>query len=276
MIEGDEMLIGASVFSVDLSFALKIIRIGIDLALVWLLIFYCISAFRNNIRTLQLFKGIIVIALVKVLTSFFGLTTLDGIVNAVLNWGILAIIIIFQPEIRAILEKMGQTNNNFVHHTNKDEREKILNELVNSITDMSKAQTGALITFERRQSLQDFINTGIKYDCQIKSELIKTIFYEGTPLHDGATIIKNDRIVASACFYPPTNKEVPAKYGARHRAAIGISEITDSLTIVVSEETGTISFATDGELRPINSSELRASLVSELDWYHSDEGDKNE
>ena len=201
----------------------------------------------------------------------------DGIVNAVLTYGVLGIIIIFQPEIRQILEKMGQTNNEYVHNVNLGERERILGELVNCITDLSKTQTGALITFERHQSLQDFINTGIKFDAEIKNELLKTIFYEGTPLHDGATIIKNDRIVASACFYPPTNKEVPAKYGARHRAAIGISEITDSLTVVVSEETGTISFVTNGDLRPVNPKELRGQLVKELDWYHSsDEGDQNE
>lgn len=273
VIEGEKMI---AAVNLDVSLVLKMFRIAIDLVLVWLLIYYVISAFRNNVRTLQLFKGIIVIALVKVITSFFGLTTLGGIVDAVLTYGVLGIIIIFQPEIRAILEKMGQTNNDYVHTVNLGEREKILNELVNCVTDLSKTQTGALITFERRQSLQDFINTGIKFDAQIKSELLKTIFYEGTPLHDGATIIKNDRIVASACFYPPTNKEVPAKYGARHRAAIGISEITDSLTIVVSEETGTISFATDGDLRPVNPKELRAQLVSELDWYHSDEGDKQD
>lgn len=256
---------------------LKIVRTLIDLSLVWLLIYTLISAFRNNIRTLQLFKGIIVIVLVKVITGFFGLTTLDGIVNAVLTYGVLGIIIIFQPEIRQILEKMGQTNNEYVHNVNLGERERILGELVNCITDLSKTQTGALITFERHQSLQDFINTGIKFDAEIKNELLKTIFYEGTPLHDGATIIKNDRIVASACFYPPTNKEVPAKYGARHRAAIGISEITDSLTVVVSEETGTISFVTNGDLRPVNPKELRGQLVKELDWYHSsDEGDQNE
>ena len=117
--------------------------------------------------------------------------------------------------------------------------------------------------------------------ASIKAELLTTIFYEGTPLHDGATIIKNDMIVASACFYPPTNKEIPSQYGARHRAAVGISEITDSitiivseitdsLTVVVSEETGNVSFAANGELTRINLNELRSKLIAELNWY--DEG----
>ena len=165
---------------------------------------------------------------------------------------------------------MGQSKNEVQHRLSDDERERAMDELVESITTMSKDKTGALITFERRQSLQDFINTGVKVSASIKAELLTTIFYEGTPLHDGATIIKNDMIVASACFYPPTNKEIPSQYGARHRAAIGISEITDSLTVVVSEETGNVSFAANGELTRINLNELRSKLIAELNWY--DEG----
>lgn len=260
---------GLSLFT--FSNIIKAIRVLIDVTAVWVLIYFALSTFKNNNRTMQLFKGLIVIALVKMMTSFFGFTTLDGIVNTVLTWGVLAIIIIFQPEIRTLLEKMGQTNNEFTNSLSTDDREKIINELVNCITYLSKTHTGALITFERRQSLQDFINTGIKYDSEIKNEVLQTIFYEGTPLHDGATIIKNDRIVASACFYPPTNKDVPAQYGARHRAAIGISEITDSLTIIVSEETGNISFVAHGDLRLINPREVRAQLVAELNWYHEED-----
>ena len=122
----------------------------------------------------------------------------------------------------------------------------------------------------------DYINTGTKINADIKSELFNTIFWEGTPLHDGAVIIKNDRVVCAAAFFPPTNQDLSPLYGARHRAALGISEITDSLTIVVSEETGTISFAINGKLRKIPRKELKASLVNELDWFNSNEKDGDE
>ena len=176
-------------------------------------------------------------------------------------------IIIFQPEIRSILEKMGQTKLVKRREISDDEKERVMDELVNAITTLAKQQTGALITFERSESMIDYINTGTKINADIKSELFLAIFWEGTPLHDGATIIQGDRVACAAAFYPPTNKELSPKYGARHRAAIGISEVTDSLTVVVSEETGTISFAIGGELKKIPVNELRASLVNELHWF---------
>ena len=259
-----------NIITSELPIIWKFVKSAIDLLAVWVLLYYGIMMFKTNMRTMQLFKGVIVVLLVKAITSVLGLVTLGTIVDAVITWGALAIVVIFQPEIRVLLEKMGQTKNEVQHRLSDDERERAMDELVESITTMSKDKTGALITFERRQSLQDFINTGVKVSASIKAELLTTIFYEGTPLHDGATIIKNDMIVASACFYPPTNKEIPSQYGARHRAAIGISEITDSLTVVVSEETGNVSFAANGELTRINLNELRSKLIAELNWY--DEG----
>ncbi|WP_281677964.1 diadenylate cyclase CdaA [Eggerthia catenaformis] len=267
----------SSLFSyTNLQILLKLLRSGVDLLAVWIILYYLIMTFRTNIRTMQLFKGVILILIIKGITTIFGLATLNALVDMVLTWGVLAVIIIFQPEIRHILEKMGQTRNDFTHELSSTEKETVMNELVNAITRMSKDHTGALITFERQADLSDFIQTGIRVTSDIKSELLLTIFYEGTPLHDGATIIKNDQIVASACFYPPTNKDVPANYGARHRAAIGISEITDSLTVVVSEETGNISFCIDGELKVINPNELRSQLIKELNWYGNQEDDHHE
>ena len=246
-----------NVITSELPIIWKFTKSAIDLLAVWVLLYYGIMMFKTNMRTMQLFKGVIVVLLVKAVTSVLGLVTLGTIVDAVITWGVLAIVVIFQPEIRVLLEKMGQTKNEVQHRLSDDERERAMDELVESITTMSKDKTGALITFERRQSLQDFINTGVKVSASIKAELLTTIFYEGTPLHD----------VASACFYPPTNKEIPSQYGARHRAAIGISEITDSLTVVVSEETGNVSFAANGELTRINLNELRSKLIAELNWY---------
>ncbi len=258
--------------------AINLLRNAVDVIAVWFILYYLISLFKTNMKTMQLFKGVLFVMIVKILTSVLKLATLNFLVDSVINWGVLAMIIIFQPEIRTLLEKMGQTKLNTSHRMKDDEKERTMDELVNAITTLSKDQTGALITFERSQSLMDYINTGTKINSDIKSELFLTIFWEGTPLHDGATIIQGDRVVCAAAFYPPTNKELSPKYGARHRAAIGISEITDSLTVVVSEETGTISFAVNGELKKIPTKELRASLVNELKWFKSsdEDGDNHE
>lgn len=254
---------------------LNFIRSAIDLIAVWFLLYYFISMFKSNMKTIQLFKGVLFILIVKLMTSVLGLTTLNFLVDSIINWGVLAIIIIFQPEIRTLLEKMGQTKLTTHKEMSNDEKERLMDELVSAITTLAREQTGALITFERSQSLIDYINTGTKVNADIKSELFLTIFWEGTPLHDGATIIQGDRVACAAAFYPPTNKELSPKYGARHRAAIGISEITDSLTVVVSEETGTISFAVNGELKKIPTKELRASLVNELNWFKSSDEEVN-
>ena len=251
--------------NLDWSIVMNSIRSAVDLIAVWFILYYLISMFKTNMKTMQLFKGVLFILIVKLFTSVLGLTTLNYMVDSIINWGVLAIIIIFQ--------KMGQTKMMNKKEISNDEKERLMDELVSAITTLSKEQTGALITFERSQSLLDYINTGTKINADIKSELFLTIFWEGTPLHDGATIIQGDRVACAAAFYPPTNKELSPKYGARHRAAIGISEITDSLTVVVSEETGTISFAINGELKKIPTKELRASLVNELNWFKSsDEG----
>ena len=225
---------------------INFLRSSIDLIAVWFILYYVISMFKTNMKTMQLFKGVLFILIVKLITSVLGLTTLNYLVDSIINWGVLAMIIIFQPEIRTLLEKMGQTKMTMKKEISDDEKERLMDELVSAIT---------------------------KINADIKSELFLTIFWEGTPLHDGATIIQGDRVACAAAFYPPTNKELSPKYGARHRAAIGISEITDSLTVVVSEETGTISFAMNGELKKIPTKELRASLVNELNWFKSgDEG----
>lgn len=267
-------------FSIDFSLdiLINILRTSLDLIAVCFVLYYLIMMFKTNLKTMQLFKGVLAILILKLITSVVGLTTLNYLVDGVINWGVLAIIIIFQPEIRTLLEKMGQTKQEMKKEMSNDEKERLMDEIVNTIMTLSKDQTGALITFERSQSLLDYINTGTKINADIKSELLLSIFWEGTPLHDGATIIQGDRVICAAAFYPPTNQELSPKYGARHRAALGISEITDSLTIVVSEETGTISFAVDGQLRKIPAKELRASLVNELQWFKSDEkeGGKNE
>lgn len=260
--------------NISLSGAFDIIRNIIDLVLVWYIIYLVISMFRQNMRTQQLFKGVLFILILKLITNLLGLSTMDYVVNLVLQNGIIAVIIIFQPEIRALLETMGRTNfDNSLKELTDDDKERYVDEIVDAVTEFSKDQVGALITFERKQSLMDYIKTGTRINADIKSELLGTIFWEGTPLHDGAVIIQKNRIVCAAAFYPPTEQELSPLYGARHRAALGISEITDSLTIVVSEETGTISFATEGKLRKIPRKELKVSLINELDWFNESDGE---
>ncbi|MDD8049246.1 MAG: diadenylate cyclase CdaA [Thomasclavelia sp.] len=255
---------------------INVIRTIIDLALVWYVLYLLISMVKQNMRTMQLFKGILLVLVLKLITSLFGLTAMSYLVDTVMTWGIVAIVVIFQPEIRALLEKMGRTNVEHKNNLSDNEKEYIMDELVDAITKLSETQTGALITFERKQSLMDYINTGTKINADIKSELFNTIFWEGTPLHDGAAIICDNRIVCAAAFFPPTKQELSPLYGARHRAALGISEVTDALTVVVSEETGTISFAIDGKLTKIPRQEVKANLVRELRWYDNEEGDADE
>lgn len=253
----------------DLSLLINVIRTILDVLLVWYVLYIVISMFKQNMRTMQLFKGVLIILMLKLVTSILGLSTMGYLVDTILTWGIVAIVVIFQPEIRALLEKMGRTK--LEHHLSNDQKEHMLKEIVDAVTKLSETQTGALITFERGQSLIDYINTGTKINADINSELFNTIFWEGTPLHDGAVIIKDDKIICAAAFFPPTNQELSPLYGARHRAALGISEVTDAVTIVVSEETGTISFAINGKLKKIPRKELRASLVNELYWFKDEE-----
>lgn len=254
--------------NINFTFIWNIVRTLIDIALVWYILYLFIGMFRQNMRTMQIFKGVLFILFLKIVTSMFGLSTMDYVVDAILTWGIIAIIVVFQPEIRSVLEKIGQTKleHNF-ENLSDDQKTYVINEIVDAVTKLSEDQTGALITFERRQSLIDYINTGTQINADIRSELFATIFWEGTPLHDGAVIIKNDKIVCAAAFFPTTNKELSPLYGARHRAAIGISEVNDSLTLVVSEETGTISFASGGKLKKVPRKELKATLVNDLDWF---------
>lgn len=249
------------------SLVLNILRTLLDISLVWLVLYLLLSVIKKNIRTLQLFKGVLFILLMKIATSFLGLSNMDYLVDTILTWGFLALVIIFQPEIRSVLEKIGQTKLDFsLDDLSFEKKEHMLDELVSSITTLSQTKTGALITFEKTQSLADYIQTGTRVDADIKEELINSIFYEGTPLHDGAMIIKDGRIACAAAFFPPTKKDLSTMYGARHRAAIGISEVSDSLTVVVSEETGTISFAKDGQLIKVPRNELKANLIHELAW----------
>lgn len=215
-------------------------------------------------RAEQLLKGIILLIFLIPISSFFNLTMLNWILTKTLAIGVLSIIIIFQPEIRSGLEHLGRTA--FVdRHILEDEKimKKVISEIVNSVANLSKTKTGALIVIEQVTGLGDIIKTGTKLDAIVSSALLENIFVVNTPLHDGATIIRNDRIVSAGCFLPLThNNSINRKLGTRHRAAIGISENSDALTVIVSEETGVISLAVHGRItRDYTKERLESMLI---------------
>lgn len=243
---------------------LLLLRLLLDILLVWAVIYAGIRIIRNNNRTIQIVKGLLAVFLVKLTAMVLNLQGANFLLNIFLNWGVILVMIILQPEIRGMLEKMGTTNSLFRSPTPAAQTNHMIDELMTALENMSRSKTGALITLQMNQSMQDYEETGIPMDSDVSSELLETIFQYGTPMHDGAVIIEGNKIATAAAYYPSTSKDLPSKYGARHRAAVGISEVTDSITIVVSEETGAISVANRGQLIQYNPSALRRFLTNRL------------
>ncbi|MFU0824255.1 diadenylate cyclase CdaA [Clostridium sp.] len=213
-------------------------------------IFYKFYMLMHETRAEQLLKGILFIILLIPISSLLHLTTLNWILNKTITIGVLSFVIIFQPEIRKALEHIGRSAFNDKHILEDEEKmNMIITEIANAVENLSKSRTGALIVIEQTTGLGDIINTGTKLDSVISAALLENIFVVNTPLHDGASVIRNDRIAAAGCFLPLTNNnDINKQLGTRHRAAIGISEVSDALVIVVSEETGVISLAVNGNL----------------------------
>ena len=200
--------------------------------------------------SVQLLNGLLIIVLAKFATYIFGLDTLDWLLQEVIDWGFLAIIIIFQPEIRRALEQIGR-GKLFQRPTNQqdDEQTRLVEAMKKSVSYMAKRRIGALISIEKDTGLNEYVETGIKMDSHITSELIINIFIPNTPLHDGAVIVQKNKISAAACYLPLSEIAFISKeLGTRHRAALGLSEVTDAITVVVSEETGAISITANGNL----------------------------
>jgi len=232
---------------------------------------YKILCWVQNTRAWTLLKGGLIIIAFYLLASFFRLTTITWIINRMGLLAVLAVLIIFQPELRKALEQLGSKNilNGifFADESRSPEgyTEKTVNEIVRAAYEMGKVKTGALIVIEKEVSLQEIERTGIEVDGIVTSQLLINIFEHNTPLHDGAVVIRGNRITAATCYLPLTdNLSISKDLGTRHRAALGISEVTDSMTVVVSEETGRVSLAQGGELRRISDPEiLRAALTVE-------------
>jgi len=215
---------------------------------------YNILVWIKDTRAWALLKGIIVIGVFTLIAFILNLRTILWIASKTINVGIIALVIIFQPELRRALEQLGRKKiltNIFRFEGEKDERfsNKTINELIRATFDLAKEKTGALIVLEQDIILQEYEKTGIEIDAVVTSQLLINIFEHNTPLHDGAVIIRDNRVVAATCYLPLSdNMSLSKSLGTRHRAAVGISEVTDSFTIIISEETGAVSVAVGGEL----------------------------
>ncbi len=215
------------------------------------IILYKLYAMLEGTRAITLAKGILVLFMTNFFCNVFQLNLLSWIFEKVMTWTFILFPIVFQPELRRTLERLGQGRFFFSERTSLDvaEANKVVEELVKASKSLSATKTGALMVIERKMGLNDVSDTGIKLDAMITSELVLNIFFVNTPLHDGAAIIRGKRIYAAGCLLPLTEKTGLSKeLGTRHRAALGISEQCDALVLVVSEETGTISIAENGKL----------------------------
>lgn len=234
------------------------------------LAFYEIMVWIRKTKAWILLKGIIAIISFMVIASIFNLDTILWLMQNILSVGVIAVVVIFQPELRKALEQIGRKNfisDIFSIDSGKKVSErfsdKTINELVKAAYDLGRTKTGALIVIEQNDSLQEYIRTGIDVDAIITSQLLINIFEHNTPLHDGAVIIKGNRVVSATCYLPLSdNMQLSKELGTRHRAGVGISEATDAFTIIVSEETGKVSVTEGGRLiRNIGGDELRTLLV---------------
>lgn len=221
----------------------------LDILIVAFLV-YKVLGFIRETRAEQLAKGIVVLVGATLLSNFFDLYTLHWLLSGVMTVGLVALVVIFQPELRRALEHLGRSRFvNIMNDIDKEDAKRMVTEMVNAVETMSASRTGALMVIEKEITLNDIVETGTVIDARISAEMIGNVFYEGAPLHDGAMIIRGSRLYAAGCVLPLTqNKELSKELGTRHIAGIGITENSDALVIIVSEETGVISMAQNGVL----------------------------
>ena len=228
----------------------ELFRKLIDVLLVWMIIYYILKNLRRNVKMVLLFKGILVILVLKIISDVLSLATIGYLLDYVIMYGPLALIVIFQPEIRNVLEQLGRSQLLGRHKIlTVDEREKVVYEIVNAVDYLKKMRIGALIVIERDNSLLEYIEKSKKIYADISSDLLISIFFPNNPLHDGGVIIQGDKITSAGAVFPTSdNLKISKRLGTRHRAALGISEDTDCISLIVSEETGRISIAIGGTL----------------------------
>ncbi len=259
----------------------------IDISILWLAFYYILKNIKNNIKMVLIVKGVIIILAVKILSDVLNLYTVGVLLEYIVAWGPLAIIVIFQPEIRSVLESLGRTQLLGRHKVlTVDEREKVVYEIIKAVEYFKKNRIGALIVIEREISLEEYIKNATKVYADLTDELLETIFFPNSPMHDGGVIIQGDRITcAGAVFKTSMNPNVSKRLGTRHRAALGVVEESDAIALIVSEENGRISIACNNELHyNLSIDDFRMMLIEELSpktevFFEAEDqesGDKNE
>lgn len=252
---------------ITLSDVLTVIRKIIDISLVWLIFYFILKNIKNNVKLSLIVKGLIFVIILKLVSKWLNLVTVGYLLDYIIQWGPIAIVVIFQPEIRTILEQLGRNQLLGRHKVlTVDEREHVVYEIVNAVDYMRKERIGALIVIERDVSLGNYIDKAKKIYADLTSDLLIAIFYEGNPLHDGGVIIQGDRITCAGAVFPTSSSpKLNRRLGTRHRAALGLSEETDAICLVVSEETGKVSIALKGEmLYNLSLDDARMMLIDEL------------
>ena len=249
-------------------YPIKLVTLIIDIAIVVFIGYQLIKIVKDS-RAWQLAKGILLLVIANALSALFQLNILHYILSAVMNWGVILLIIIFQPELRRALEQLGTNKltsifgieSSIITKTKED-----IYKIVIATTELAKQKKGALIVIQRDIEIKDIIATGVKMDAEVSPQLLVNIFEPKTPLHDGAVIIGNNKIEAAACMLPLSqDKNISTALGTRHRAAIGVSKESDSIAVVVSEETGKISVAKDGNLiADVREDTLKKILISNI------------
>ncbi|KQO16587.1 diadenylate cyclase CdaA [Paenibacillus sp. Leaf72] len=238
----------------------------IDIGIVSYIIYKIILLVQGT-RAVQLLKGILVLIAVWAISTWFNLYTLKWVMNQMFTFGVVSVLIIFQPELRRVLEQVGRgklfVSSSFM---DKDVVNEQIDEVMKAVQFMAKRKIGALIVFERTTGVNELIESGVQMESRITSELLNNIFTPNTPLHDGAVIIRGNQIMAAGCYLPLSeNPFISKELGTRHRAAIGVSEVSDAVSVVVSEETGQVSLALNGMIvRDIKEESLISKLFEEL------------
>mgnify|MGYP000123805326 FL=1 len=249
--------------------AWDLVKTIIDISIVSYAI-YKITMLVRETRAWQLIKGILFILIASKLSEILGLRTIAFILKMIIQYLAIALVVLFQPELRRGLEQIGRSKfKNFFNFEDESYTIKVksnIEEIIKAVSEMSKTFTGALIVIERETKIGDIINSGVTIDSNVTSELLVNIFTPNTPLHDGAVVIRGDKIKAASCFLPLTeNPNLSKEFGTRHRAALGISEVSDAVVVVASEESGKISVALNGGLtRNLTSDTLRKALNKNL------------
>ena len=257
----------------------------IDICMVWYMIYFLLKNLRKNIKMVLIFKGIMIIVVLKILSNWLNLVTVGLLLEYVIMWGPLAIIIIFQPEIRTVLEQLGRSQLLGRHKIlTNDEREMIVGNIMEAVEYLRKNRFGALIAIERNVSLQEYIAPATKIYADISAQIIESIFYPNSALHDGGMIIQGTKVTcAGAVFKTSMDGKLNKALGTRHRAALGLAEESDAIVLIVSEETGRISIAVDGTMNyNLSLEEFKRLLFDELTpkteifYAAEDRGDDND